>query len=369
MPQFHVYSSTVHELVAKRVATDVDGGNSVDNPRDDATLDNVGSSKYYYLKNSLICIVSAVLQYASVNGTLSLLTSLAGERKGFATLFVTYLAGYSVAISSGLITSLGCKKVIVIVNIGYLLFSIGNFYTEYWTLLPAGVFGGYSIGTAWMSFTAYFNTLGVSYAKTHKTTENKMISLTNGVSLACFNSGMLIGNLVSSLLLTPTRDDDVVKSINSTEECSLGEPENLSENQWVYFLRATLTGMCVIALILSVFFLDNLKEEVVTKFSVMKLVMDIKENTIESGKAILQPMVGLVIPWVIVCGMAIAVFPGTFSRVSVCVCVCVCILCVYACMHVCVRAYVRACVCVCIICELVVPQYRTQYRNFLCHMS
>ena len=329
MPQFHVYSSTVHEFVAKRVATDLDGSNS----QDDATLDGVRSSKYY-LKNTLICVVSAVLQYASVNGTLSLVTSLAGERKGFAALVVTYLAGCLVIISPGLITSLGCKKVIVTVNIGYLLFSIGNFYTEYWTLLPAGLFGGYSITTSWVCFTTYLNTLGVSYAKTHKTTENKMISYTNGISQACFNSGMLIGNLVSSLLLTPTRDDDVVKSTNSTEECTLGKPENLSENQWVYFLRGTLTGMCVIALILSVFFLDNLKEEAVTKFSIMKLVMDIKENTVNSGKAILQPIVGLVIPWIIVCGMAIAVFPGTFSRVGLCVCVFVCVcVCVYMCMY------------------------------------
>ena len=108
MPQFHIYSSTVHELVAKRVAIDIDGSNDAD----DATL-NVRSSKYYYLKNTIICVISAVLQYATVNGTLSLVTSLAGERKGFAALFVTYVAGYLAIISPGLITSLGCKKVIV----------------------------------------------------------------------------------------------------------------------------------------------------------------------------------------------------------------------------------------------------------------
>ena len=321
MPQFHIYSSTVHELVAKRVAIDVGGSNDVD----DATLDNVRSSKYYYLKNTIICVISAVLQYAAVNGTLSLVTSLAGERKGFAALFVTYVAGYLAIISPGLITSLGCKKVIVTVNIGYLVFSIGNFYTEYWTLLPAGVFGGYSIATVWVCVTTYLNTLGVSYAKTHRTTESKMISYTNGISMACFSSGILIGNLVSSLLLTPTRHDDVVKSVNSTEVCSLGQPENLSENRWVYFLRGTLTGMCVIALILSVFFLDNLKEEVITKFSITKLAVDVKENIVESGKAVLQPNVGLVIPWIIACGIGIAVFPGTFSRVSLCVCVCMCV--------------------------------------------
>ena len=314
MPKFHVYLSTVHELVAKRVmeADEEFTGDKAD----DATNNVDYSGKCYYLKNTIVCTVSSVLQYACVNGTLSLVTSLAGERKGFAALFVTYLAGYLAIVSPGLITSLGSKKVIVIVNIGYLVFSIGNFHTEYYTLLPAGVFGGYSIATVWVCVTTYLNTLGVSYARTHKTTENRMISYTNGISMACFSSGILLGNLVSSLLLTPTRNNDEIKDVNSTEECSLGQPENLSENQWVYILRGTLTGMCAIALILSVFFLDNLEEEAITKFSITKLSMDVKESIKELGKAILQPNVGLVIPLMITCGIAIAFFPGTFSRVS-----------------------------------------------------
>ena len=36
--------------------------------------------------------------------------------------------------------------------------------------------------------------------------------------------------------------------------------------------------MCVIALILTVFFLDNMKEEMAIKFSLVKLLMDIKKT-------------------------------------------------------------------------------------------
>ena len=331
MPEFHIYSSTVHDLVATRM---MEAGESTNS--DDDIQPNENKGKYsYYLKNTMIYTISAILQYACVNGTLSLLTSLAGEQKGFATLVVTYVTGYSAVITPGLIASLGCKKVIVIVNICYLLFSIGNFQTEYYTLLPAGVFGGYSIAAVWMCGATYLNTLGVSYAKTHKTTENKMISYTNGISTACFSSGMLIGSLVSSVLLLPTRDNDIVKVANATEQCSL-EPENLSENQWVYSLRGTLTGMCVIALILSVFFLDNLKEEMVGKFSIIKLVTDVKENIVECGRALSLPNIGLAIPLLIASGIAIGVFPGTFSRVCVVKSLYVHVVCV------CVRACVHA---------------------------
>lgn len=316
MPKFHIYSNKVHEVVANRTMS----GES--NNDDDDAIQNDGKGIYsYYLKNTIMYVISATLQYATVNGTLSLVTSLAGEQIGFVALVVTYVAGYLAILTPGLITSLGCKKVIVIVNVGYLVFSIGNFNAEYYTLLPAGVFGGYSIASSWVCGTTYLNTLGVSYAATHKTTENKMISYTNGISMACFSSGLLLGNLVSSLLLLPTKDNDVVKVANSTEECALERPENLSENQWVYFLRGTLTGMCVIALILSVFFLDNLKEESTTKFSIKNLMKSVKENTRETGKAVLQPNIGLVVPWLIACGIAIAVFPGTFSRVYVAECV------------------------------------------------
>ena len=303
----------MHEVIATRTMEPNERDNA------EAALSNRTGKYSYYLKNTVIYIICAILQYATVNGTLTLVTSLAGEQKGFVTLFVTYVSGYLAIFAPGLITSLGCKKVIVIVIIGYLVFSIGNFHTEYYTLLPAGVFGGFSIAIAWVCGTTYLNTLGVSYATTHKTTEKKMISYTNGMSNACFCTGMLLGNLVSSLLLLPTRDNDVVEVANSTEACFLERPENLSENQWVYFLRGTLTGMCVTALILSVFFLDNLREEEVIKFSIKSLILEVKENIIESGKAVLQPNIGLAMPWIITCGIGISVFPGTFSRVSVCV--------------------------------------------------
>ena len=72
-----------------------------------------------------------------------------------------------VIVAPGLIKSLGCKTVIVIVNIGYLLFSIGNIKVEYYTLIPAAVFGGYSVGTVWVCGATYLNILGVSYAQNH----------------------------------------------------------------------------------------------------------------------------------------------------------------------------------------------------------
>ena len=105
-----------------------------------------------------------------------------------------------------------------------------------------------------------------------------MISFTNSIATFCIFSGMLIGNLAILLLLLPTRDHNEVKVTNaSSDQCSL-VPESLSENQWVYFLKSLLTGMCVIALILTVFFLDNMKEEMATKFSLVKLLMDIKKT-------------------------------------------------------------------------------------------
>ena len=71
------------------------------------------------------------------------MTSLAGERKGFATLVVTYISTVLAILTPGLIASLGCKAMIINVNIGYLLFSVGNFTVQYYTLLPTAVFGGY----------------------------------------------------------------------------------------------------------------------------------------------------------------------------------------------------------------------------------
>ena len=101
MPQFHVYTTTVGEAVATRIIdfteTTVVPGKPTQNDSCKKQHDRVGvegrRGKYsYYMKNFVVYIVSAIMQYSVVNGTLNLLTSLAGEEKGFATLVVTYIA-------------------------------------------------------------------------------------------------------------------------------------------------------------------------------------------------------------------------------------------------------------------------------------
>jgi len=271
------------------------------------------------LKNILLYWIAATLLYSVTNASFNVLTSLAGERKGFAALVVTYISTALAILTPGLMASLGCKAVII-VSISYLLFSIGNFTVEYYSLLPGAVFGGFSVNSAWISGATYLNLLGINYAKYHKTTENKMISYTNGISMFCFCGTFLLGNTVSSLLLSPTRDNEAVKDVNSTEECSL-EPENIAENVWVYAFRGTLTGMCILALILLIF-LDDVKDETVNdkKFGVKNLLRNVKETIHEFGKASCQLNIGLVIPITLAAGIGIGYIQGTFSRVSIAVC-------------------------------------------------
>jgi len=317
MPQFHIYSTTSSEVIAGRIITSTEKEFDVGKVDHEKFSAEVRRARNLYIKNVFVYVITAILQYSVANGSFSLMTSLAGEKKGFAALLVTYISAMLAAIlTPGLVASLGCKAVIIIVNIGYLLFSIGNFTVELYSLLPAVTFGGYSVGSVWICGATYLNLLGMEYAKHHKTTENKMISHTNGISMFCFSSGFLLGNAVSSLLLLPTRNTEAAKVVNSTDECSL-EPEKIAENEWVYALKSTLIGMCVLSLLLLVFF-DNVKDETVSekKSNVKNLLTDIKETVIEFGNGFMQPKVGLVIPLPIAAGISITYFPGTFSRVS-----------------------------------------------------
>ena len=317
MPQFHIYSTTSSEVIAGRIITSTEKELGVGKVDHENFAVEVKRARNLYIKNVLIYVITAILQYSVANGSFSLMTSLAGERKGFAALVVTYVTTMLAILTPGLIASLGCKAVIVIVNIGYLLFSIGNFTVEYYSLLPAAVFAGYSVGSAWICGATYLNLLGMDYAKQHKVTENKMNSYMNGIAMFCFSSGFLFGNAISSLLLSPTRDNEAVKVVNSTEECSL-EPENIAENVWVYALRGTLTGMCVLSLLLLIF-LDNVKDESVNseKLSIKSFFLDVKETICGFGKASYQMNIGLVIPITLAAGIGIAYIQGTFSRVRI----------------------------------------------------
>ena len=320
MPQFHSYSIAVDEVVAARIIDSIENtklhnAQSVIITDELTREDGQRRGKYsYYLKNCIIYIISAILQYSVANGTLNLLTSLAGKEMGFATLVVVYVSSYMVILAPGSIKSLGCKTVIVIVNVGYLLFSIGNIKVEYYTLIPAAVFGGYSVGTVWVCGSTYLNILGVSYAQNHKTSANKMISYTNGISMFCFSSGMLLGSALASLILLPTREYDITRATNSSEECFI-EPETLAESKFVYILRSTIIAMCIVSLILSVFFLDNLKEEKIERFKLTDLLTNTKNSLIDIMKVFCRIRIVLIMPLLIADGIGIGYLPGIFSRV------------------------------------------------------
>ena len=103
---------------------------------------------------------------------------------------------------------------------------------------------------------------------------------------------------------------------NATEECSL-EPENLAENKFVYIFRSTMLCMSIVGLILSIFFLDNLKEEKIEPFRLLSLSTNVKNSLKETGRAWCHPNIGLASPLFIAGGIGIAFFEGTFSRVSI----------------------------------------------------
>ena len=74
--------------------------------------------------------------------------------------------------------------------------------------------------------------------------------------------------------------------------------------------------MSVVGLILSIFFLDSLKEEKTERFRILNLLTNVKNSLAETGKAWFHPNIGLVTPLLIAGGIGIAFFQGTFSRVS-----------------------------------------------------
>ena len=52
-------------------------------------------SSHYSCKNLTVYVIAAILQFSAANATVNLVTSLAGEDKGFSMLVVTYVKGYS----------------------------------------------------------------------------------------------------------------------------------------------------------------------------------------------------------------------------------------------------------------------------------
>ncbi|OXB57473.1 hypothetical protein ASZ78_009250 [Callipepla squamata] len=193
------------------------------------------------------------------------------EGLGVASLSVLYAALIisSMFLPPILIKKLGCKWTIAGSMCCYVAFSLGNFYASWYTLIPTSVILGLGGAPLWSAKCTYLTIAGNSYAEKAGKIGKDIINQYFGVFFLIFQSSGIWGNLISSLILSQSSNkveiseenlaccgayDCVSNTANTT---ALAKPSE----SLVYTLLGVYTASGVLAVLLIIIFLDQIKSD------------------------------------------------------------------------------------------------------------
>ncbi|KAJ7411563.1 Protein unc-93 A [Willisornis vidua] len=240
------------------------------------------------LKNVLVISFGFLFLFTAYGGLQSLQSSLNSEEGlGVASLSVLYAALIlsSMFLPPILIKKLGCKWTIAISMCCYIAFSLGNFYASWYnlntltpsivfeqnkyTLIPTSVILGLGGAPLWSAKCTYLTIAGTSYAEKAGKNAKDIINQYFGVFFLVFQSSGIWGNLISSLIFSQSStkveisEEDLAccgayncltDSTNTTESAK-------PSNSLIYTLLGVYTASGVLAVLLIIIFLDQIKSD------------------------------------------------------------------------------------------------------------
>ncbi|KAM4694032.1 protein unc-93 homolog A-like isoform 2-T2 [Discoglossus pictus] len=196
---------------------------------------------------------------------------------GVASLSVVYgsLIISSLFISPIIIQKIGCKWTLVASICCYVIYSVGNFKPNWYSLIITSAILGLGAGPLWVSKGTYVTASGILYAK-HTGKENKdIVNQYFGIFFLLYQSSGVWGNLISSLVLMQKPVQGMLENVSyshcGAKNCPI---TSVASNNFTitssgvsdpvrYTLMGIYTGCGVIAVIIVAAFLDqiNLEEE------------------------------------------------------------------------------------------------------------
>ncbi|XP_064301649.1 protein unc-93 homolog A isoform X2 [Phalacrocorax carbo] len=168
-----------------------------------------------------------------------------------------------------LIKKLGCKWTIAGSMCCYIAFSLGNFYASWYTLIPTSVILGLGGAPLWSAKCTYLTIAGNSYAEKAGKNGKDIISQYFGVFFLIFQSSGIWGNLISSLIFSQASNKVELSEENlaccGAYDCTTDTSNTTGSaepsSSLIYTLLGSYTASGVLAVLLIVVFLDQIKPD------------------------------------------------------------------------------------------------------------
>ena len=108
-------------------------------------------------------------------------------------------------IASPMVNAFGPRITVCLGNISSTFFILLNYYQSWPTLIFGGFFHGLGAGSRWIGTYSIVNTAAKELAKLKNKAPERYIAIFNGILLLSFFSSTLIGSMLSSAFLLPTK--------------------------------------------------------------------------------------------------------------------------------------------------------------------
>ncbi|XP_039251352.2 protein unc-93 homolog A-like [Styela clava] len=186
--------------------------------------DAVRKEKFNIMKNILLICLSFLLNFTAFAGISNLQSSLnPDEGLGTGSLSIIYgsLIVSAMFTPTFIIRHIGCKWTIFGSILGYTCYSLANFYPSWGTLVPASIILGFSGAPLWSAKCTYLTTVAKRYARLTNESVDAVVNRFFGIFFLIFQMNQIIGNLISSFVLS------------SANTASLEFPDSVSEEEKV----------------------------------------------------------------------------------------------------------------------------------------
>ncbi|NP_001414406.1 protein unc-93 homolog A isoform X1 [Rattus norvegicus] len=224
------------------------------------------------MKNVLVVACGFLLLFTAYGGLQNLQSSLySAHGLGVATLSTLY---GSVLLSSMflppiLIKKCGCKWTIVGSMCCYVVFSLGNFHANWYTLIPTSILLGLGAAPLWSAQCTYLTVIGNLQAEKVGKLGKDVVNQYFGIFFLIFQSSGVWGNLISSLVFGKMSMQDAIPDEQlmscGAKDCLMGPSATNTTHhpsqQLIYTLLGIYTSSGVLAILLVAVFLEPVKDK------------------------------------------------------------------------------------------------------------
>lgn len=266
--------------------------------------------------------ISFMMSLSSVVSLFSLQSSLDADLGLYAlTVFMVFFL-ISGIFASTIIHILGTKFTLVLSYTLLGVYTVANFYSQTYTLIPAAVFGGTGFGPVFAASNVHVTTIAIRFAGVLKERPEYLVSLFAGIQAMFFKVAYIPGSFATFTVLFIRRaasNESKILDYSENLTCNNMEASELKENpDFIYILLSVLVLFDVGAIIICLFTLDRLQEDVfgchIPLWKIWKVY--VKKPILATLKMFTNWKMYMIIPMMILDGYLASFALGTFYKVS-----------------------------------------------------